>query len=60
MYPLSASVVKLPDTLVIEVTDSNQGGVHVLQDGTYWVISSSGKILGTAQRSGQRCADPWH
>lgn len=40
-----------PDTLVIEVTDGVQGGV-IQQDGTYWVISSSGKLLGTQSEAG--------
>lgn len=51
-YVSSVSISRqLPDTLVIEVTDSNQGGV-IAQDGTYWVISSSGKILGQRSEAG--------
>ena len=42
---------KLPDTLCIEVTDSNQGGV-IACDGTYWVISSDGKVLGKRNEAG--------
>lgn len=42
---------KLPDTLLIEVTDSNQGGV-IAQNGVYWVVSSSGKLLGERKEAG--------
>ena len=51
-YVSSVSISrKLPDTLLIDVTDSNQGGV--IQQGTdYWVISSSGKILGKRTEAG--------
>lgn len=42
---------KLPDGLLIEVTDSNQGGV-IEQDGVFWVISSEGKILGKRAEHG--------
>lgn len=42
---------KLPDTLVIEVTDSNQGGV-IQQGRDYWVVSSEGKLLGKRAEAG--------
>ena len=42
---------KLPDTLLIEVTDSNQGGV-IEDHGTYWVLSAEGKILGKRAEAG--------
>ena len=42
---------KLPDTLCIDVTDSNQGGV-LYCEGAYWVISSDGKVLGKRSEAG--------
>lgn len=51
-YVSSVSISrKLPDGLVIEVTDSNQGGV-IEQDGAFWVISSGGKLLGKRAERG--------
>lgn len=51
-YVSSVSISrKLPDTLVIEVADSNQGGV-IQQDGAYWVVSSTGKLLGKRTEAG--------
>lgn len=42
---------KLPDTLLIDVTDSNQGGV-IQQGKDYWVVSSGGKLLGKRAEAG--------
>ena len=51
-YVSSVSISRqLPDALLIEVTDSNQGGV-IAQNGTYWVISSGGKVLGERAEAG--------
>lgn len=51
-YVSSVSISrKLPDTLVIEVTDSNQGGV-IQQGRDYWVVSSAGKLLGKRAEAG--------
>ncbi len=43
---------KLPDGLVIEVMDSNQGGV-IQCDGAYWVVSAQGKLLGKRAEAGK-------
>ena len=51
-YVSSVSISrKLPDTLLIEVTDSNQGGV-IEDHGTYWVLSAEGKIFGKRAEAG--------
>ena len=56
-YVSSVSISrKLPDTLLIEVTDSNQGGV-IEDHGTYWVLSAEGKILRKARRGWPRRID---
>ncbi|MCB7512769.1 MAG: FtsQ-type POTRA domain-containing protein [Clostridiales bacterium] len=52
-YVSSVSISrKLPDTLLIEVTDSNQGGV-IEDHGTYWVLSAEGKLLGKRAEAGR-------
>lgn len=42
---------KLPNTLQIQIADSNQGGV-IQQGGAYWVVSSEGKLLGKRSEVG--------
>lgn len=52
-YVSSVSISrKLPDTLLIKVTDSNQGGV-IEDHGTYWVLSAEGKLLGKRAEAGR-------
>ncbi len=51
-YVSSVSISrKFPDTLIIEVMDGVLGGV-IEQGGTYWVISSAGKIVDSRAETG--------